>query len=1226
MESGFADVREQPGNSGAGDSAYALTAMMGMRVASDRHQTVAERDGAVQGDWLLGDELARVIRQDRYASPDASTEDDFASTDNAVASTTRPEATSGCSAGSNADSRQFVHSSAPSQGRNPAAVGFPGSNDAPGSDTPRALIASESPGVIIDTLAQAPASGAAAALTEAEAASPAALARLREEAQKALPEIPTPTGIQARRTDKADNNGSFPGASAQPIGVSIQPVQSDRAAEATNVDLVEEAPAAPEPAPTQLAGSEGDKDEQGRPKNDPALARSAQSALASVSASAEQVPTQATGAPNVDMTGEADPGQLQSAFNASEQQTRQAASTATRETGQDFGEGGIFPEPDEEVLRASHTLGEPKLPKGGSRSAAALPAEAMAAIDAEASPVLHQRIGAEKQKYTRGEAQYDADSQAAHHKARQDISSLEQDTRATQEEAQQGARADVALARQDWQGEIEKVQTDFKTTASQAHGEHFRQIQAKELEGNQRASEHIAKAERQAEEEKSKARSEVESKKRAAKKESKGFWGWAKSKAKALVNGLKKAVNVIYDGLRKAVNVLFEAAKKLALATIELARKAIVGLIAAYGAVLKGLVSMALAAFPKIRDKIKQRIDQVVSKATEVVNKAASALKQGVTAIIDFLASTIDKALGLIQDLYNGIFTVIAMIISGELQELLARLGNLIDAARTAPGQFETAAYEELLDGNLDQPLSPAELIAAGRTPPGGAITELEETDGIDAESMAAASEGAMPRPPWTDSNVGVDEVATGEKLSPELTEQLLQMIGGGDGEVTFGESQDSSRSLDVLLAGHGQRPGQGTAGVWPSTGQQVAAAPMSHDDGLTPRERAAIKWQAMRNGLANWWSENWPQVLAGGVLGVAGFIVANILTGGAILAALPAFMTAIGYIFSGVMVAQLASHLRDYLQKGWNGDIQGGGKSLAKGLAAGAIELISLLTFKVGSVAMKGAKAAAKGGRALARGATHVARRGAGYVVNGGKVLLRGAGRGITTGAKRLRELGARLLGRTRFKGFRIRIRNRRFRLEGRINPWILLSEGSTIKVDTDELPALARQGDELVTRHGRAQVLSMTDELPSERLMALIDRHPLRQTFDQPVGKLDGQIEYLAKQLDGASEADRVRLQSEIKDLAARKRNQRVSKTYEKRGRKRERGVEDTPRTPAEDPAAIGQQRYDELVEDWRNYHQTAADRRVAGMKGHAQGTELGIGNATSTIWRTEGAAPSP
>ena len=53
------------------------------------------------------------------------------------------------------------------------------------------------------------------------------------------------------------------------------------------------------------------------------------------------------------------------------------------------------------------------------------------------------------------------------------------------------------------------------------------------------------------------------------------------------------------------------------------------------------------------------------------------------------------------------------------------------------------------------------------------------------------------------------------------------------------------------------------------------------------------------------------------------------------------------------------------------------------------------------------------------------------GYIFSGvmvaqlaSKVLLRGAGQGIARGAKRLRDLGARLLQRTRFEGFRIRIR----------------------------------------------------------------------------------------------------------------------------------------------------------------------------------------------------------
>lgn len=1069
-----------------------------------------QEPGAEQGDWLFGPELARVIRQeDGAASETSGTElaPEVGATSDAGAAADQDSAESDAKANDQKDqeseqqaqadqrpaadaqgaasaerSEAQASSAPPRQGEDPAQAtssaggaqskgptssgglaGAGGAADAAAGQAAQVSISTESPGAIIDSLAQVPASQAVTALAQAEAASPGALARQRDEAQKALPEIPTPTGLPAKQTTQASDKGPGPSASARTAKENAPTGQGGPSNDATSMDLVEEAPAAPEPSPTHLAGGEGGTDADGKPKNDPALARSAQSALATVAAPADQVPTQAADVPSTDMTGEADPGQVQASFNTSDQQTRQAASEAAREARQDFGENSIFPEPDEEVLRASQELSGPKPPKGSSAAPAALPAEAMAAIDAEASPVLQQRVGAEQQKYAQGKTQYNADSQAAHQKAQQDISNLEENSKATQQDAQQTAQADVSLARQDWQGEIEQVQTDFQTKATQARGEHEQQIQDKELEGNQRASEHIADAERQAEQEKSKAKSEAESKQREAKNESKGFWGWVKSKAKALVDGLEKAVNFIYDNLRKLVKGIFEAAKKLALAAIEVARMAIVGLITAYGAVLKGFVTIALAAFPTLRDKIKKRIDQAVKKATDVVNKAADALKKGVTAIIDFLASTIDKVLGLIQDLYNGLFTVIGMIISGELQELLARLGNLIDAAKTAPGQFETAAYEELLGGDLDQPLSPAELIAAGRTPPSAAASQVaEQSPDGQIDATAGAEDTELPGPPWTDNNVGVEQVATGDELSPEITEQLFQLTGGEEGEVTFGESQDSNRSLDAMLTEQGQSQGQATAQARTQTGQQAPA----YDDGLAPRERAAIKWEAMKTGLANWWSENWPAVLAGGVLGVAGFIIANILTGGAILAALPAIMTAIGYIFSGVMVVQLASHFRDFLQKGWNGDIQGGGKSLAKGLAAGAIELIMLLTFKVGSAVLEGAKVAAKGvakgARAVAKGAASVARRGVGYVIKGGKVLLGGVGRGIAKGAKRLRDLGARLLSRTRFKGFRIRIANRRFKLEGRINPWVLLADGDVKYLEADEVTRLgSRKGN---------------------------------------------------------------------------------------------------------------------------------------------------------------------
>ena len=796
------------------------------------------------------------------------------------------------------------------------------------------------------------------------------------------------------------------------------------------------------------------------------------------------------------MRGETDPSQMDTSHAAAQRDTAVTVADARSSAAQDRGERDIFPKADPEMLEAqlaSENTGTAPIEAGASAAAPpdSLPPEARASIDAEASPILHEKIDAEHQRYTAGKAKQDDSKRAAHEQTRADMAQAETDARTRQTEAQTAARGEATAARADWQHEIDHIDQDFRTQATAARDQHRRGVVNEQQTADRKAAEHIQTAERDADQEKRKAEAEANKKKDEGKKESGGFFGWLKSKAKALIDGIKSAVNFIYDNLRKAVKAIFEAAKKLAVGVIELARKAIVGLIKAFGEILKGLVKVALAAFPQLRDRILRRINQVVQKATELVNSITDALKKAYTALFDFLAKTIDSILGLIQDLYNAALTVISMLVTGEFAELMKKLGQVIAAAKTAPGQFETAAYEELLGGDLDQPLSPAELIAAGRTPPPELVQQAAgataET-GPPGEAPQAAGDHVegdepMPQPPWTESNVGVDEVARGEELAPELADEVQARTGGGDGIVEFGESGDETRSLDYML---GRAGGQGTvAQPTPNAGnpahspeaqgQDAAQQPVAEKgaDGLSPRERAAVKWQLMKKGLADWWSKNWPYVLAGGILAVAGFIVANILTGGAILAALLPIMTVVGEIMMGVAILKIVEHVRDFLQKGWNGDIRGGGKSLAKGLAAGAIELIMMLTFKVGEAAVRGARVAARGvvrgaqaaargtaraGRAavrgLERGAEAMARssvrvvaaigRGAQYVIKAGKVLLRGVGQAISRGIKSLREFGARLLSRSRFKGFRIRIQGRQWLLEGRINPWVLLADGN--------------------------------------------------------------------------------------------------------------------------------------------------------------------------------------
>lgn len=299
-------------------------------------------------------------------------------------------------------------------------------------------------------------------------------------------------------------------------------------------------------------------------------------------------------------------------------------------------------------------------------------------------------------------------------------------------------------------------------------------------------------------------------------------------------------------------------------------------------------------------------------------------------------------------------------------------------------------------------------------------------------------------------------------ELSSELTGELLGMMGD-KGEVEFGQSEDKDRTMAAVMS---EVMGEKTGG------EQIQE---KYDDGLTPRQRAEVKWTLMKQGLAAWWEQNKVTIIAGAIAAIVGVIALIIVTGGAILAAIPPIMSVLGPIFTGLTVAVLAGHVRDYVSKSWNKDTEGGAKSLAKGLAAGAIELLSWLTFKAGEAAFKGVKVLAKGGMALAKGIGKQIGRGMKFIIEKGKVLFKGiAGSGIGKRLKSLAELGKNLLERMRFKKFRIRFANGLFKLEGFINPWILLAEGKVKYVEQADIKRVSGEGTAQVgdlVKYGRKE-----------------------------------------------------------------------------------------------------------------------------------------------------------
>jgi hypothetical protein len=155
----------------------------------------------------------------------------------------------------------------------------------------------------------------------------------------------------------------------------------------------------------------------------------------------------------------------------------------------------------------------------------------------------------------------------------------------------------------------------------------------------------------------------------------------------------------------------------------------------------------------------------------------------------------------------------------------------------------------------------------------------------------------------------------------------------------------------------------------------------------------------------------------------IAGVILANILTGGAVMAAVPIIMQIASVYFAAEAMYNVMGYLGSYLGDSWVGQIAKGAASLARAFAIGAIELVMALLFggKGFLKAAKGvAKTAQKGGvkglTKMARNAAKkeakqlmrngkrlaaVGRRGARNTVKNGKLMYKGLKNGSVKGAK---------------------------------------------------------------------------------------------------------------------------------------------------------------------------------------------------------------------------------
>ena len=276
----------------------------------------------------------------------------------------------------------------------------------------------------------------------------------------------------------------------------------------------------------------------------------------------------------------------------------------------------------------------------------------------------------------------------------------------------------------------------------------------------------------------------------------------------------------------------------------------------------------------------------------------------------------------------------------------------------------------------------------------------------------------------------------------------------------------------------------------------------------LKPGMRLRYLLDQMTKGIKKWFSCNWPKLLAGAVGAILGLILLSLLTGGAISSAfIPLIMKVVAAVMLGAAVVRVTSYVGDYLTKAWDGDIVGGAKALARGLAIGAIELVFALFFNLGAVikALKGglkeaAEVAAKAAKETVVGGLRAARdlgklgvQAAKTAVKNSRLILSGLRAGAVRGARSIEDLTMRLWKHLRFRKFKIVFARGWFRLLGWINPWIVVMEGplkgTLQKVDDAQAVGkkIAKEAEvsTFKTVKGKTvkgKLVSATDEVPTD------------------------------------------------------------------------------------------------------------------------------------------------
>ncbi|MGW0209342.1 eCIS core domain-containing protein [Streptomyces sp. NPDC003233] len=384
-------------------------------------------------------------------------------------------------------------------------------------------------------------------------------------------------------------------------------------------------------------------------------------------------------APQVQLTGDADPKLTDQQAGKYNDKTSEIQNTGRQDAAKPLGEDQIYPDVPKETLKGNVPGGVGGQGGGGKAGTQLKPGEATV-VQQQRGPQIKQAIGQGQGQVGSAQADNEQQQAEARKKNQSDIDKETADNARKQTDKRGEVGVQAKQARDQWRSEQDQKVADSDKQADQSHTENNQKILSKRDDSNKQVKDRQTSDNKKIQDNRDQAQKKAQDEKEKKKHESSGWFGWITSKIKDAFNALLSAVTKIFDFFRKLVNDIIDGFKKFADSVIDTCRKLAVELIKAVADTLIQICDVLLAAFPALRDKFRRAIEDLRDAAIAAVNALADTLKAAVNALLDALGAALNALLKLAEATLKAIINQVRSMVEAAI--------NFVKAAIAALGQL----------------------------------------------------------------------------------------------------------------------------------------------------------------------------------------------------------------------------------------------------------------------------------------------------------------------------------------------------------------------------------------------------------------------------------------------------------------------------------------------------------------------------------------------------------